>query len=203
MAKLHVRGTARREFPADRFTFQITVFGAGATAGMAAESGRASVEDFLRKASDVLHIAPEQFTLEDESLTESYGAEAGYRFSKSMSLVTDADLQTVAALSKLTEQMRHVTYRLEYGCADMAALEQEVMRAAIADSRAKAEQIAAGLGAEITGAGDVRFEVPDDAGRPEMLRCAAAYGACNDMAAQMQLPVVTVSKEIFIVWETA
>ncbi len=203
MANLHVRGAAEREFPADCFTLRIEAAAVQPTAAAAAEAGRTAVEAFLQKLSDTLGIAPEQLRLEGENLSQHYGQEPAYRYTKNMSLRVNADLQMLSAFSALTEQTENITYSLDYSRTDMAACEAEVMRAAIADSRAKAELIASGLGTAIAGAGDVRYEVPEEA-MPDAAMCrAAGFGACKDLAAQMQLPVVTLRKEIVVVWKTA
>ena len=203
MGKLNVRGSAVQEFAADRFRIRITVTYEMPASGDVIRAGQECTEAMLKQLSEGLQMQPEDLTLGEENVRRSYGNEPQYIFTKSVTAVIPGDLKTLGAVTKLLGTLQNTEYGIEplLGC--QAECDRLVLKAAVADSRAKAELIADAMGLRITGADAADFEY--DTNDAPMLRAVKCAGLdCgNALADRLQNPVIRIEKSIGITWLTA
>ena len=200
MTSFNVRGAAEQRFDAEQFRLYLTVRANDTSAGESIRKGGRSIEQLLQALSDTLHIQPEDIRLEQEHTGSGYGRENGYQREITVSLVMPADLAALHAVTDLLESQADAEYRIDYLPTDRRAAEETVMRAAFADSRAKAEQLAAMLGLHIVSAEKVNYEFRGDESADEILRCGGAPAAVNRLADRLQLPEIVISKSVDITW---
>ena len=136
-------------------------------------------------------------------LTQIYYAESvdkhTYIYTKRLSVDMNADLAVFSELTSLMEDLTDTLYDVEFALSDEAEKEKQVISAAIANSRDKAEFIASSLGKSIKGVDEVSYEQPTS----DLYRCLAksADGMnCNSLESMIKLPTKMISKTIDIDW---
>ena len=203
MGKLNVRGAAAQEFTADRFRLRIQITFEMPASGDVIRAGQEGTEALLRRLSDDLHIEPEELMLGEESVRRSYGNEPQYVFTKSVTAVIPGDLKIIGAVTEKLAALQNTEYSAEPLLSNQAECEKRVLKAAVADSRAKAELIAEAMGLVITGADSADLEFQND--QMPMLRGAKCMGmdSRNALADRLQNPVIRIEKNIGITWLTA
>ncbi|MBR5405460.1 MAG: SIMPL domain-containing protein [Oscillospiraceae bacterium] len=199
MTKFNVRGSAEQEFEAEIFEIQLTLRTEDKNAGESIAKGAKTAEQLLQMFSDKLHIEPEQIRMEADSVSRGYQDE-GYNRTLRVSLHIPADLAMLHAVTGILESVGNAEYHLEYLLADPKAAEETVMRAAFADSRAKADKLAEMLGVKVTGADHVNYEYSGEE-EPAMYKCAGLADVCsNALADRLQKPVIRIQKSVNITW---
>ena len=199
MSKLSVRGTAELVFPVDIFRISTTIRSIAPASGEALSSGKLKTEQFLALMRDKLKIQPESFKLEHDTVTENYSVQNTYIYTKRLSVDMNADLAVFSELTSLMEDLTDTLYDVEFALSDEAEKEKQVISAAIANSRDKAEFIASSLGKSIKGVDEVSYEQPTS----DLYRCLAktADGMnCNSLESMIKLPTKMISKTIDIDW---
>lgn len=199
MSRLMVKGTASIDYTADIFRITMILRSSSASSGEAMNEGKDRTEQLLRKMQEELDISPQDLIWEADNTQRQYGDRAEYRFSKHIALEIGADLGAAERVKSLLAELQDVEYNISTELANRGEKEHEVMHAAVADSRQKAELIASALGQKIVGMDEVNFEFTDQSNG--MLRCAKACCAdCDSLASKLQTPVVNISKSIDITW---
>ncbi len=202
MGTLKVRGSAKRDFEIDRFIIKTRIKASDKSSGEAIALGKKRTDSFLGIMKDNLGIKPSDFVAEDYSVSQSYGAEAEYRFSRCVSLRVQSDLSLVEEMTTLLESLSDVEYEIEFGLSGEQEKSQEVLSLAIADSRAKAEMIAKSLGLKIVGAENVEFDYSENE-YPNLRSFASCKAAdSRSLASDLKNPTRTISRSISIEWET-
>lgn len=203
MSTLKVRGEANCDFTADLFNISFKIRASQNSSGEAIEFGKKRTEQFLQTMKTDLGLAPDDFVMGDFSVRQDYGAER-YIYEKSVSARIKADLKAVEKIAFLMEAMTDIEYTIDFELSDKAEKEKSVINSAIADSRSKAEMIAASLGKKIVGAEDVNYEYSSGMCTFGSERAAAKFinaDSFNDLASQLKAPVKSIRKEINIIWK--
>lgn len=204
MGTIRVRGSAEKDFVIDRFVIRFEIKASGRSSGEVIENGKNQTEQFLQLMHDELGLKPEDFMLNDFSVRQSYGENAPYRFSKSISIKMPANMQMEERIAELLKKMSDVEYSMEFELSDENEMEKHVLQSAIEDSRKKAEMIAEALGQKIIGADDVNYEYSSGDDVCVQERCLAkplAAAAVNDLSSRLKNPVKKISKSINIAWK--
>lgn len=200
MGTIRTRGYAEQEFEAEIFTINIEIRAAARSSGEAITAGKKQTEYFLQTMLDRMELAPEAFFMKNYSVSQSYGDQPQYRFSRSVSVKVNADPALMERITELLENMSDVEFRMEHSLADVSEKEQIVLQHAVADARAKAEMLASALGQRISGVKSVNYGCPEcPAPDGQLLRCAAA--STNSLASRLHKPMEKISKDIEIEWE--
>ena len=200
MGTIRTRGYAEQEFEAEIFTINIEIRAAARSSGEAITAGKKQTEYFLQTMLDRMELAPEAFFMKNYSVSQSYGDQPQYRFSRSVSVKVNADPALMERITELLENMSDVEFRMEHSLADISEKEQLVLRNAVADARAKAEMLASALGQRISGVKSVNYGCPEcPSPDGQLLRCAAA--STNSLASRLHKPMEKISKDIEIEWE--
>ena len=203
MGKLNVRGSAGQDFPADRFRLRITVTAELPVSGDAARAGTEYTEALLKQLSDGLSLQPEDLTFGEESVRRSYGNEPQFVFTKTVTAVIPGDMKTLGAVTARLGSLANTEYGIEPLLSTQADCEKQVLKAAVADSRAKAELIAEAMGLAVTGADAADFEYgSNDEPNFRAAKCMAA-GCDSALADRLQNPVIRIEKSVGITWLTA
>ena len=199
MTKFNVRGSAEQEFEADIFEIRLTLRTEDKDAGESIAKGAKTAEQLLQMFADTLHIEPEQFRMDADSVSRGYQSD-GYSRIICVLLRIPADLAVLHAVTGLLESFGNAEYQLEYLLADPKAADEAVMRAAFADSRAKADKLADLLGVKVTGADHVNYEYSGEE-EPAMYKCAGLADICsNALADRLQKPVIRIQKSVKNAW---
>ncbi len=202
MGTVRTNGHAEQEFEAEIFTINIEIKAAARSSGEAITAGKKQTEYFLQTMLDRMELAPEAFFMKNYSVSQSYGDQPQYRFSRSVSIKVNADPVLVEQLTDLLENMSDVEFHMAHSLADVSEKEQLVLQHAVADARAKADMLASALGQKISGVKSVNFDCPEcPAPDGQILRCACA--APKTLASRLHKPMEKISKDIEIEWEMA
>ncbi len=202
MGILKVKGSAKQDFEIDRFIIRTRIKANDKSSGEAIALGKKRTESFLHLMKENLGIKPSDFVAEDYSVSQSYGAQVDYRFSRCFSLCVESNLTLVEEMTLLLESLSDVEYEIEFGLSDEKEKSQEVLFAAIADSGSKAEMIAQSLGLSIVGAGRVDFDyVENEYPNLRVLADCKAVSS-SSLASGLKIPTKTISRSISIEWQT-
>ena len=204
MGKISVKGSAAMEFTADVMELSLTVNAESASAVTAAQKGKAQTEALLKTLAE-LGIDLAEMAMKSESVSEQRGFNGNpptYRFTKNMELKTAASLPLLEEISAaIVENNIPAHYSESFALSNRGDCENQVITAALADARAKAELIASATGGRITGLDSAEYEYCDGAA---VMCCKGAAGelmrGAEPLAARLSPDKVTVSKEIKTVW---
>ena len=201
MGTIRVQGSAQKEFAADSFRLHITVSCEVKDSQHAVRNGHAYIERLLTALAERIGLEPEELTLGDEGVRRSYGEEPRFSFTKSVTAVIPGSLTTLRRITEVLESAEQTEYSLESLLSTRADAEKDVLRAAVADSRAKAELLAEAMGMRITGADSAELDFPENAPTLRMAKCEDA--ACGSaMSDRLQNPVIRIEKHVSIAWLT-
>lgn len=198
MSKLNVKGSASFDYPVDIFRIRITMKSADKSSGEALAAGKRKTEEFLMKMQETLGIAPNEMTWDAENTEQSYGENAAYRYMKRVSLTITAEIPLLERITTLLESLADVEYHVETDLSGVAEKECEVMKAAVADSRHKAELIAEALGQKLIGMETVNYEFSES--ESVMLLAKARGVEADHLACALKNPTRNISKSIDITW---
>lgn len=202
MSKINVCGSARIEFDTDRMEIQISVRAFGKTSGEALKEGKAKTEKLLGDMQSELGIAPSSFILENDNISKQYN-DRSYQFTKSIILRLPTDLKAAEGITDLIANTDDTEYNISFSLSNSEEKTAQVINAAIADSRKKAELIASGLGQKITGAEDISFDT-DQVNFVQVRstpKCLMAK-PCQTLSSLLQPRKETIEKSIYITWIT-
>ena len=199
MSKLSVTGTAEMQFPVDTFEVNIMIRANAASSGEAIQSGKRETEQFLALMKDKMNIEPDSFQLASYSVNEDYSCKNSYNYSKMITLKIEADLAVLSKLTSLLVGLTNVEYDISFYLSDESEKENQVIDAAIRNSREKAETIASSLGKKIKDIEEIRFDQPSDGVYRNLAKACCADG-CNALETMLKLPTKTISKSIYIDW---
>ncbi len=202
MGILKIKGSAKQDFLIDRFIIRVTVRANDKSSGEAVVLGKKRTERFLHYMKSNLGIEPSEFVAGDYTVCQSYGSALEYSYSRSFTLSIASSLPFVEDMTVILESLSDVEYSIDYDLSDEQIRSQQVLQAAIADSKAKAEMIAGLLGLEIVGAQDAEFDFSEPEGRSLRSMIQPAGFEYSSLASELQIPVKTISRAITISWET-
>lgn len=200
MSRISVCGSARMEFDTDRMEIQISVRAFGKSSGEALREGKAKTEKLLGDMQSELGIAPSSFILESDNVSKQY-SDKSYQFNKGIILRLPADLKAAEGITDLIANTDDIEYNISFSLSNSEEKTAQVVNAAIADSRKKAELIASGLGQKITGAEDISFDT--DQVNYVQVRSHAKYlmeKPCQTLSSLLQTHKEKIEKSISITW---
>ncbi len=202
MGKIKITGTAKREYESDVMEIRFETSLTENTQQSAARNGRAETEKLLkalkRAGCDIAAI-----TLEEEKITEKTeynNNSVKYRYSKAMKLEAKADARVSDKIASIIsgDPMKAV-YSVSFMLSDESSREDEVLRAALADSKRKAELIAEEMGQKITGIESAELD-----GFPEAKTMRAAVCDCSaenaSLASELSPAKKIIEKTIEATW---
>lgn len=200
MSKLNVSGSATMEFPVDIFNVSITIHSSANNSGETVASGKKKVEQFLGIMKEKLGIEPECFKLEDDSVREEYGNSNSYSYTKKISIDINADLSLLSKMTSLLVELTNVEYRIQTVLLDESEKEKQVIKAAIQDSKTKAEVIASSLGQTIQSCEDISLDY-----KPSVWACGSLAKSIivedfESIESLLKKPTKEISKSIDITW---
>lgn len=202
MGILKIKGSAKQDFLIDRFIFNVTIRANDKSSGEAVVLGNKRTERFLHHMKTNLGIEPSEFVEGDYSVNQSYGNQLEYSYSRSLTLCTASSLQLVEEITFIMESLSDVEYNIGFELSDEQLRSQQVLQAAIADSKAKAEMIADSLELKIVGAQDAEFDYSELESRNIRSMSQVGMFEYSTLASELQIPVKTISRSISISWET-
>lgn len=200
MSRISVCGSARMEFDTDRMEIQISVRAFGKTSGEALMEGKAKTEKLLGDMQSELGIAPSSFILESDNISKQYN-DKSYQFNKGIILRLPTDLKAAEVITDIIANTDDTEYNISFSLSNSEEKTAQVVNAAIADSRKKAELIASGLGQKITGAEEISLDSPAVDFIQE--RSYAKYlmeKPCQTLSSLLQPHKEGIEKSISITW---
>ncbi|MBQ8967811.1 SIMPL domain-containing protein [Ruminococcus sp.] len=199
MSRLSVKGTAEMKFDVDIIKLKTVVSATADSSGEAVLVGKDKTEKFLSAMKEKLGIGPESFRLEEETVRADYSMKNKYNYYKGLTLEIKADMAALSKITAVIGEFGDSSYNVEFDISDMAEKEKQVIGAAVENSRAKAECIAASLGKTVQGVDDVKFDTEYEEPYRGELRGISADLSVN-MEALVQVPKKSVSKSVTIDW---
>lgn len=203
MSTIKVRGSSNTEYNAEILTTRITLCVTSGSSGEAVTLGKNKLENLLEAMEERLGLKAESFSLERENVDKSYNSKE-YTFSKTITIQTDMSLKTAEDITDVLSSFSDIDYSFGYELKDIEEKENEVLARAIKNSRLKAEAIAECTGQSVTGAEEIRYELPAEMNEHGLDRmCFAAAGSSKMRRAdKLSLPKITISKSVDITWIT-
>ena len=206
MSIITIGGEASHEYPADVMVVVMTVHAEAPMSCEAVKCGTASVEKLL-KGLESAGFEISRLVCEKESVSRRHSYndnEVSYIFSKQIKMTTEVNMQVPEIVAEvITECGINAVYDVDFSLSSTCAYEDEVLKAALLDSRRKAELIAQTIGASIIGIEKASTERHTSSER-EHERGIAAYAAgsrCVDsLAVKLEAKKFTIIKEIEVSW---
>lgn len=203
MGTIKVRGNCKKEYEAEILNTMITLRVTSSNSGEAVNLGKSKMESILEAMEVRLGLRTECFALDREAVDRGYNSKE-YTFTKSISIKTEISLKAAEEITDVLSSFSDVDYSFGYELKDIEQKEQNVLKQAIENSRGKAAAIAECIGQRITGAEDIRYEVPAETDEHERGICysLAAGNGRSRRADKLSLPKITISKSVDITWIT-
>ena len=200
MAKIKVKGNAKKEYTVDVFKIMLVINAEGVSTGSATTLGERRTEQLLSIMKNELNITPDKLVMNNIFVRQSHSSNsANYEYCRTMSVKIEADMGAVQHIIKTIEKLDGIGCSLDSSISNTEEKEREVLKLAIEDSRQKAEMIAEAMGMKITCSEEVNFEFPENSlTAPGMVRCGKAPD--ESLASQIGKPVYYISKEVDIIW---
>ena len=206
MGNLKLRGNAKREFTADLMEVTVSVSTDGETAAYAIKKGKKETEKILKLLVELgADLSRVIMTNENVSEPSRYSDDGFYTFQKSISFMTQADLDLLERLScGIIEREIDATYRERFCLSNAENVSKQVLQEALLDSRKKAEVMAETLGQKITGVESVKCdEYNDDDEDAEIRYCLCSEQESEiggSLATQLSPGTITVEKHVDVSW---
>lgn len=208
MGNLKVNGKARCKFTADLMEIIISVSTEGETAAYAIRKGKKETEKVLNLLVELgIDLSKVKMKTEDVTEPRYYNDDEGYRFEKKVSFMTKADLKLLERLSaEISEREIDATYRECFGLTDSVNIGKQVLRAALLESRKKAELIAETFGQKIVGielakCDDYRGDDEEDVYDTKFFLAPNSGPECLDsLSEQLSPDTIIVEKSVDVSW---
>ena len=209
MGKIMVVGKAEREYEANECSINLEIEVSRQTSSEASKVSSEQCEALLSKLQDELGINPSSVEIHYDRIDKrsSYKSnEISYESKKSLWLHIPADMKLVNAIRHIIETgFDDVSFTALYSVSNEAALNKELFKEAIADSRAKADFLAESMGLKITGIDSANLsgdeDVYDLTEEPvEIVRYKMSAAGASSLSDQLKPNQVELSAEVKIVW---
>lgn len=202
MGRIYTTGTAYREVPCDAVEIHLRCTVSAKTTAQAIENLFRQSEQLLQTLGNA-GIDPKTVRLGENEVEETDEDDK-----KMMSAVRSMTFQTAFDMVRINDLMtfvQSINSRIDFSCTHRVS-NQKAIHEALADSKRRAEQIAAAVGQKITGIdrAECRDDV-EDLGMDDCVTPTGAYGATRKamLSDQLQAPTRTEHASIDIVWHTA
>lgn len=207
MGRIYTTGTAYREVPCDAVEIHQRCTVSAKTAAQAIENLFRQSEQLLQTLGNA-GIDPKTVRLGENEVEETDEDDK-----KMMSAVRSMTFQTAFDMVRINDLMtlvQSINSRIDFSCihrvSNQKAIHEALLQEALADSKRRAEQIAAAVGQKITGIdrAECRDDV-EDLGMDDRVTPTGAYGATRKamLSDQLQAPTRTEHASTDIVWHTA
>lgn len=209
MGKIMVVGKAEREYEANECSINLEIEVSRQTSSEASKVSSEQCEALLSKLQDELGINPSSIEIHYDRIDKrsSYKSnEISYESKKSLWLHISADMKLVNAIRHIIETgFDDVSFTALYSVSNEAALNKELFKEAIADSRAKADFLAESMGLKITGIDSANLsgdeDVYDLTEEPvEIVRYKMSAAGASSLSDQLKPNQVELSAKVKIVW---
>ena len=209
MGKIMVVGKAEREYEANECNINLEIEVSRQTSSEASKVSSEQCEALLSKLQDELGINPSSVEIHYDRIDKrsSYKSnEISYESKKSLRLHIPADMKLVNAIRHIIETgFDDVSFTALYSVSNEAALNKELFKEAIADSRAKADFLAESMGLKITGIDSANLsgdeDVYDLTEEPvEIVRYKMSAAGASSLSDQLKPNQVELSAKVKIVW---
>ena len=204
MSKLTNVGRAKKQYEADAETITLCFQAHAENAATANEKVLAECETFLEVLTN-WGIAMDQIHMSDDRISQSYDdQELEAEAAREIKLELPYSMEfNNSILALIQEKHLNVDFEIDYHLSNYESIHQELMQAALADSKAQAEMIAASMGQRIIGID--KLEV-DRFGIGEYLRCEQERGFASPekravmLSDQLVAPLQEESERMEVVW---
>jgi len=209
MGKIMVVGKAEREYEANECSINLEIEVSRKTSSEASKASSEQCELLLSKLQEELGINPNSIEIHYDRIDKrsSYNSnEINYESKRSLWLHIPADMKLVNAIRRIIETgFEDVSFTSMYSVSNEAALNKELFKEAIADSRAKADFLAESMGLTITGIDSANLsgdeDVYDLTEEPvEIVRYKMSAAGSSSLSDQLKPNQVELSAEVKIVW---
>lgn len=211
MGKTMVVGKAEQEFAPDRCEIIYEIETRAATATEASKQASEQCERLVEKLK-AMGFEPGEIVLSQDRIdrTGGFRSEEPYYESKRMlALRIPVDIALVNRLRDIIEEgLRDVSFSAIYEVSNEAEIRRQLLKDAVADSRAKAEYLAESMGLSLAGVDSANLsgtedvydlcEESEDIGERAYLACS--IGSLRPVLDDLTPEKVTISEEVKIVW---
>ena len=209
MGKIMVVGKSEREYEANECSIKLEIEVSRKTSNEASKISSEQCELLLSKLQEELGINPTSVEIHYDRIDKksSYDSnEISYESTKSLWLHIPADMKLVNAIRHIIETgFEDVSFTSMFSVSNEAALNKELFKEAIADSRAKADFLAESMGLTIIGIDSANLSGDDDVydltEEPvELVRYKMSAAGASSLSDQLKPHQVELSAEVKIVW---
>lgn len=207
MGRIYTTGTAYREVPCDAVEICLRCAVSAKTAAQAIENLLRQSEQLLQTLGDA-GIDPKTVRLGENEVEETDEDDK-----KMMSAVRSMTFQTAFDMVKINDLMtlvQSINSRIDFSCthrvSNQKAIHEALLQEALADSKRRAEQIAAAVGQKITGIDRAECrDVVEDLGMDDCVTPIDACGMARKamLSDQLQAPARMKHASIDVVWRVA
>ena len=166
MGKIMVIGKAERKYSADLCNVNLEVETTRKTANEASKASSEQCERLLSKLQE-LGIEPDRIEIHYDQVdrkSDYHSNEISYESRKSLWLHIPADMQLVNAIRSIIEAgFEDISFSTLYSVSNEIALNRQLLKEAISDSRNKADLLASSMGLKITGVDSANLSGDEDA----------------------------------------
>ena len=210
MGKIMVVGQAGHEYSPDICMIDMEVRITRKTASEASIACTARCEQLLKKLKEELGIDPGSIELCSDVIrrkSEYHSNEINYESEKSLCLYIPTNMRIVNTIRSIIGMgFEDVSFSTSYKVSNEEELNKELLKEAIANSRAKAELLAESMGLKITGVDSANLSGEEDVYdlTEESERILARYKMsaerADTLSDQLKPGQIELSSEVEIVW---
>jgi uncharacterized protein YggE len=204
MGNFEVRGYAEKTLNYDIAVINITFVERSESASTASKRVMKQCEVFLRKM-DEIGIKPSDFTVTtDDVSAPRYDDENRYCARRSLRMRTSYDMKSINMIRSITDAMEcDAEFSLDYELSNENELHEELRKAAILDSKRKAEEIAATLGLAVKKAKKMGDRSNMDEYGDRLCCCVGDILGLDDftMSNELGAKETTESETVYITWD--
>ena len=211
MGKIMVVGRVEREYTPDICRIILGIEVIRKSTSEASDVSSEQCEQILSKLQNNLGIAPDSIEIISDSIDKQsrYNSdEIKYESKKSLCLYMPADTKNVNAIRALIETgFDDVTFHAQYIISNESELKKELLKDAIADSRARAELLAESMGlkisgidsADLSGDGDV-YDLTEELESKKTGMYYAGRISERELSDQLKPRQIELSSKVKVVW---
>ena len=210
MGKITVVGQAEHEYSPDICMIDMEVRITRKTASEASIACTARCEQLLKKLKEELGIDPssiEQYSDRISRESDYHSNEVYYESRKSMCLYIPTNMRIVNTIRSIIGMgFEDVSFSTNYMVSNEEELNKELLKEAIANSRAKAELLAESMGLKITGVDSADLSGKEDVydlteeSERGLVRYKMSADGANSFSDQLKPEQIELSSKVKIVW---
>lgn len=205
MGKLTIEGKAIREIEADTEQITIRFQYHAENSAEASKKVISECESFLKELTH-WGIMPEQINISDDDIDQRYDDRELYvTAAREITIELPFNMEFNNSLMELIQKRQmNIDFNISYSISNYKEIHKELIQEALADSKEKAELIAAAMGQRITGIDSLK--ISDQYDQPGLKYCVqgSTFGALEDRAPmlsdKLKAPLNEESENVEVVW---